>query len=87
MVYVIVKHTISDIKKWRRIFDEAAEIRKLAGEKSSRIFLDKHNLLIGIFDFEDEETAREFLASDEVKAKMKEAGVIDKPEFYYMKEV
>ena len=41
MDYVLIIHQVKDFQAWKRIFDDAAGIRKQAGERSYRVLCDE----------------------------------------------
>ncbi len=89
MAYVIIKHNVEDFDKWKEGFDNAAEMRSQAGEKSVQIFRDSEdqNLIFGVVEFESKEQAQAFFGSEELKAKMGEAGVVGEPAIYFVDKI
>jgi uncharacterized protein (DUF1330 family) len=86
MTYVLARNTVRDSDQWKRIFDSGIKMRKAGGEVSSRLFHVKGdaNALVLLFEFEGEESAKRFLESPELKAKMEEAGVLGEPDFVFL---
>jgi len=89
MVHLLVRHTITDYKTWRGAFDASLEFRHRGGEESCRIFRDteKDGEIILMLEWESAERAHRFMSSPELKAKMKEAGVLGEPEIRYLSEM
>jgi hypothetical protein len=86
--YVIVKHTVGDYARWKTIFDADSANRQATGSKGGQIFrsADDPNEVVILFAW-DLEKARQYSQSEEVRAKMQEAGVLDPPEFYFLEEI
>jgi len=88
MVYTLIRHNVEDFGKWKGLFDEHDSVRKEAGEESYQLFQSagKPNEVTVLFNWESKEKAEAFLNSDELKDKMKEAGVLDAPEVTFLEE-
>ena len=86
MVYVFVRHKVKDFDKWKLVFDEHAAIRK--GSQGGRLFrnADNPNETVIIFKWDNIESARKFTTSEDLKKAMEKAGVVDKPDFYFLEE-
>ena len=89
MVYVMVRHQIADYTAWRGIFDAALDFRHQGGERSCRIFRNSEddNDLTLLFECESEDLAHRYMHSPDLHAKMKQAGVIGKPQVTYIQEM
>jgi hypothetical protein len=89
MVTLLVRHTIADYKTWRGVFDASLDFRHRGGEQSCRIFRDteKDGEVTLLFEWESAERAHRFMSSQELKEKMKEAGVLGPPEVHYLSEM
>lgn len=89
MVYLRVKHKVADYDKWREGFDAALETRKSGGEKSFKVFrtVDDPNDVIVLAEWDSVERAKVFISSDELKEKMKEAGVLGEPSINFLEDV
>lgn len=88
MAHVVVRHKIGDYSKWRAAFDSVVDFRKEGGEQSFRIFrnADDENELVGVFEWESMNKAKEFFAKPEIKQKMKESGLTDEPTIFFLNE-
>lgn len=89
MVYVLVRHKLKDFEKWKHYFDGHANVRKKGGSIGGRVFqnIDNPNEAIVIFKWDTIENARKFTESDELKQRMKEAGVTEIPNISFIEEV
>jgi hypothetical protein len=74
---------------WKAVFDSSVEWRRKHGERSCHIYRSAGNVnsLTLLFEWENLETARAFLASDELKTKMASAGVKGPPQVDFLTEV
>lgn len=89
MTYMIVKHKIKDYDRWKPAFDKHASVRKAGGSKGGRLFrnTDNPNDITIIWKWDTIENARKFANSPDLEKIMREAGVIGKPEIYFLDEV
>jgi hypothetical protein len=44
MQYVLIIHEVEDYKSWKKIFDDASDIRREAGEKAYQVLKYESNL-------------------------------------------
>ena len=88
MVSILVRHKVEDYTAWREYFDSALDFRKQSGEESFQLFrsADDPNEVWALVKWESLEKAKAFLDSDELKTKMKESGVTEKPDIYFLDE-
>jgi len=88
MSYVIVKYKVADYARWKLIFDADGANRQASGSKGGQLFRsgDDPNEVVMLFEW-DLEQARQFSQSEELRAKMQEAGVLGPPDFYFLEEI
>ena len=88
MARVFIRHRVKNYVKWKKVFDEFAPARRAGGERSYLIghVPGKANNLCLLFQWNTAANAAKFLKSKELKAAMKGAGVIDKPEIFIFEE-
>ena len=88
MSYVIVKYKVADYARWKQIFDADGANRQAGGCKGGQLFrsADDPNEVVMLFEW-DLEQARQFSQSEELRAKMQEAGVLGPPDFYFLEEI
>ncbi|MBC77126.1 MAG: hypothetical protein CME64_14030 [Halobacteriovoraceae bacterium] len=86
MIYVYVKHTVANFANWREIYDGHRETRRRKGCLNERLFqkFDDENEVTILFTWSDEQSAREFLGSQDLKDTMQKAGVMQKPEIRFL---
>jgi len=89
MIHTIIRLKVKDYDKWKPIFDEHSATRKAGGEKGGRLFhnVDDSSEVLIYLRWETMENARKFFESEELKNTMQKAGVIDKPDIYFLEEV
>ena len=88
MQHVLIIHEVENYSAWKVIFDQAADIRKQAGEISYQLFrydTDTNNI-VHFSEWTSLENARLFFESEELVEIRKQAGV-KAPEFIYLKEI
>ena len=88
MEYVLIIHEVEDYTTWKKIFDEAAIIRKNAGEISFQVLKYPHepNKIVHFSNWSSIEDAQVFFESPELVTIRKEAGV-KAPEFIYLEQL
>lgn len=88
MPYVLIIHEVADYPAWKRIFDNAAGIRKEAGERSYQV-LSHHaepNKIVHFSRWTSIAEARQFFESPRLVQIRAEAGV-KAPDFMYLHQL
>lgn len=88
MQFVLIIHEVADYAAWKKIFDDAAGIRKAAGEIRYQLLCfdnDKNNV-VHFSQWSSLDNARRFFESPEVQEIRRKAGV-KAPEFNYLQEI
>ncbi|MDZ4809488.1 MAG: hypothetical protein SGI96_14655 [Bacteroidota bacterium] len=86
-VRVMIRHKVKDWDAWKKSFDSHKQTRMDAGlvdRVVSHTAGDTHNVTL-VFAVTDMDKAKAFMNSDDLKNKMKEAGVEGPPDFFYYK--
>jgi quinol monooxygenase YgiN len=86
--HALVIHHVADYPKWKQIFDNAAALRREAGEISFQVHIhaeDPHRV-VHHAAWKSVEHARTFFESPEIEAIRKAAGV-ERPEFHYLQQL
>lgn len=85
MHYVLIIHEVTDYSVWKKVFDNAAEIRKQAGERSYQVlkFQAEPNKIVHFSAWTSIEDAKRFFESPRLVRIREEAGV-KSPEFIYL---
>ncbi len=88
MAHVLIIHEVDDYPAWKRVFDDAAGIRKEAGERSFQVlsYEQDANRIVHFSEWTSTADARQFFESDELVRIREEAGV-RAPEFIYLEEL
>ena len=88
MPFVLIIHEVEDYVAWKVIFDEAADMRKRAGEVSFQVlsFEADPNRVVHFSRWRSLDQARRFFESAEVTEIRRKAGV-GAPEFLYLNEL
>jgi quinol monooxygenase YgiN len=88
MDYVLIIHEVADYAAWKRVFDNAAGMRKSAGEIRYRLLRRETdgNNIVHFSQWSSLAAARRFFESPELVQIRKDAGV-RAPEFIYLDEI
>ncbi len=88
MQHVLIIHEVEAYSAWKAIFDQAADIRKRAGEISYQLlrYDDNANAIVHFSEWSSLDNARKFFESPELVAIRKKAGV-KAPDFIYLQEI
>jgi hypothetical protein len=84
--YFLIRHQVKDFDRWKPLYAAHKPAREAAGLHEEHLFRDagNPNLVTILFRAESIELARHFAESPELREKMKQAGVMDKPEMCVM---
>ena len=88
MVHLIVRHKVADYSRWKEAFDGHLGARKAAGEVGYRVMLtvdDPREVTI-FLDWDSLDRARKFAASDDLKQKMQQSGVLGDPDVRFLED-
>jgi len=86
--FMLIRHRIRDYQAWKAGYD-AHESQRLAAGLTEKYLLrgsDNPSEIVALFEAKDLAAAKQFAASAEVRQKMQEAGVVDKPDIYFLTE-
>ena len=83
--YVIVTHPVKDFDAWKNVFDQFEQLRKEAGELTAVVLrhAEDPNVVSVLNTWTSVEAAKTFVASEEIKKGMGEAGVTAPPTFVF----
>ncbi len=88
MAYMLIHHRVKDYTTWRPFFDGHIETQKRAGLRVVHVLqssTDPQEMII-LFEASDLKKAQEYASSDDLRETMQKAGVIVKPEVYFLNE-
>jgi heme-degrading monooxygenase HmoA len=86
MPYILVRHKVADFSKWKPVYDAHLPARQEAGIKEVHVLrnVDDPNEVVVLSEGENLQKARDFAASSDLREKMQQAGVIDRPDIYFL---
>ena len=86
MRFVLIRHKVRDFNAWKTGYDAHQPKRTEAGltEKYLLRSADDTNEVVMLFEAADLNRAKAFATSAELREKMQEVGVIDKPDIYFL---
>jgi len=86
MGYLLVRHKVKDFHEWKRVFESHKAAQRLGGLRIDKVMrnLYDENEVVLFFEVMDLAKARGFIASPEVHSTQEQAGVIDKPDIYFL---
>ena len=85
MPTVFVRHRLKDYAQWKPFFDEHEEVRREMGATAHQLFRDPNdaNTVVIALQVQDLARAQQFVASDDLRAIMEQAGVQGQPEIWF----
>ena len=88
MQHVLIIHEVESYPAWKLVFDQAADIRKRAGEISYHLlrYDNDANNIVHFSEWSSLDNARRFFESPELVEIRKKAGV-KAPNFIYLQEI
>jgi hypothetical protein len=86
--FLLIRHKVKDFRGWKGVYDGHLPKRNEAGltEKYMLHGVNDPNEVIILFETKDIARARKFVESADLRDIMAKAGVIDKPDIYYLTE-
>jgi hypothetical protein len=86
---LIIRHKVKDFTAWNAVFQAHEAARVAAGLTRPRLFrsADDPAEVVILFDVADIATAKAVAGSAELQAAMMAAGVMDKPDAYFLNAV
>lgn len=88
MQYVLIIHEVESYPAWKLVFDQAADIRKNAGEISYQLlrYDNDANNIVHFSQWSSLDNARQFFESPDLVEIRRKAGV-KAPEFIYLQAI
>lgn len=88
MQYVLIIHEVENYESWKKVFDNAASIRKEAGERSYQVlkYENEPNKIVHFSAWTSIADTRAFFESPRLVKIREEAGV-KTPEFIYLDQL
>jgi quinol monooxygenase YgiN len=88
MKYVLIIHEVEDYQAWKKVFDNATDIRKQAGEIAYQVlkYENNPNQIVHFSSWTSIEDAKRFFESPKLVRIRQEAGV-KSPDFIYLDQL
>ncbi len=88
LTHVLVRHKVKDYSVWKRAYDAHLPKRLEAGLTEKYLFRGANdtNEVIILFEAKDPGRAKTFSESPDFRETMEKAGVIDKPDIYFVND-
>ena len=88
MQYVLIIHEVEDYPAWKKVFDNAAGIRKEAGERSYQVlkYENDPNKIVHFSAWTSIADAKAFFESEKLVRIRRDAGV-KSPDFIYLDKI
>jgi quinol monooxygenase YgiN len=88
MQYVLIIHEVADYAAWKQVFDNAADIRREAGERTYQVlkYDNDPNRIVHFSSWTSIAAAKQFFESPQLVQIRAEAGV-KSPEFIYLEQL
>ncbi len=85
---VFIRHRVANYRKWKAVFDAHGPTRAVQGCQHAHVFrrADSPKEVVVMLTWSDLGKAREFVASDDLRDMLAEAGVSDLPHEVYLLE-
>ncbi len=82
MPTIFMRARVADYEAWRPVYDDDVARRDAAGLREVGVYTDPSdpNVVVMIFDADSTDGYIEMLGSEDLRAKMEEAGVVGAPE-------
>lgn len=89
MPYLLVHHRVRDYAKWKPVFDEHGRARRTAGSGGGYLLrtADDPNDLVILLEWDTLPNARKFAESEDLRETMARAGVVARPDLYFLEEI
>jgi hypothetical protein len=86
MQYLLVRHKAADFSKWKPAYDAHLGARQKASlkEKHRLRNIESPNEVVLLFEAENIQKAKELAGSSDLRQAVQNAGVIDKPDIYFL---
>ena len=85
--YILIRHPVEDIDKWKDGFDAHASAREAGGATGTNIIMrnaDVSDEIVVLMEWSDLAKAREFAQSPDLKEVMQKAGVTGPPDIRFL---
>jgi len=89
MATMFVRHTVSNYKTWRKVYDEFASVQKAKGVTAQAVYqaADNPNDITVTHEFATVEAAQALVKSEELNKAMQNAGVVGAPTIWFTNKI
>jgi quinol monooxygenase YgiN len=89
MIQVLVRHNVEDYNTWRPVYDSHEAFRKETGSLGARVLRDANDPtnVVVITEWPDMNAAQAFATSASLHEVMGRAGIVGKPDVYFLDQV
>jgi quinol monooxygenase YgiN len=89
MIQVLVRHNVETYDKWRAVYDGHEAFRKETGSLGARVLRDANDPsnVVVITEWPDMKAAQAFATSPSLHEAMGRAGVVGKPDVYFLEQI
>jgi hypothetical protein len=86
MAFVLIRHKVKEFETWKAGYDDHQPKRAEAGLTENYLLrgADDANEVVALFEAQDLDRAKEFVASADLRETMQKVRVIDKPDIYFL---
>ena len=87
MAHLLVIHTVEDFNRWKVAFDAHDSIRRANGGGDYQLLRNANNAseVVILFEWDTVENAQKFASSDNLRETMQNAGVVGRPNLYFLR--
>lgn len=88
MPYVLIIHEVNNYAAWKKVFDDAADLRREAGERSYQVlnYQNEPNKIVHFSQWTSISDAQHFFESPQL-IKIRAAAGVKSPEFIYLEQL
>ncbi len=85
MIRMFVRHQVADFAAWKRVYDDFQNTDATAVVRAEAVFCGAESPedVTVWHDFDDLATAKDFIASSELRQAMQTAGVVGEPQIWF----
>ena len=84
MGFLLIRHKVRDFNTWKIVYEAHQRVEAGLTEKYLLRGADDENEVVILFEAQDLNRAKAFAASADLREKMQEVGVVDKPDIYFL---
>jgi hypothetical protein len=88
MSYLLVRHLVQNFEDWKQVFDDMDKIRRELGSTKNLVFrnADDSQEVVILTEWDQLDNARKYASSADLREGMQKAGVIERPDVFFLEE-